>query len=191
MAKKIRRPIRQVVGEARHALGMSQHDFGYAVGASHRTAVRWDAGQANPAEHNLQKMAELLYPHNPVLAAEVADFADDTLESLGLEAPPPAAAAVPSGMSAAGGPQAMFVPRPEDLVDVVVLAAMEATGSSSAEMRALLHVVFKRAREVGLTMESAEKALRVAESTEGVPGSAATDAGASKRVDARGRWPSR
>jgi hypothetical protein len=137
---------------------MSQEKFGYAVGASHRTAVRWDAAESHPSDDHLRKLAGLLHPHDRVLAAEVADFIDETLESLGLEepAPSPAPAAAPSSTASL----APFVPRSVDLMDVVVLAAMEMTGSSSAEVRPLLHAVFKRAKDVGLTMDAAEEALR-------------------------------
>src|SRR5258708_25504826 len=90
MARAPRRSIHLVVGEARRELAMTQAQFGEAVGASHRSAVRWDAGQATPAVHQLCSLARLLYPRNRALAAEGADAADgETLESLGLEAPAP------------------------------------------------------------------------------------------------------
>jgi DNA-binding XRE family transcriptional regulator len=155
MPRKQRRPIDVVFAEARQALSMSQEKFGYAVGASHRTAVRWDAGTSTPSDHHVRKLAEVLHPHNRVLAAEVADFLDETLESLGLEVPPP-----PATPPLAPAPSPALVPSAEDLIDVVVLAAMEITGSSSADVRPLLHAIFKRAKDVGLTVELAEQALR-------------------------------
>lgn len=150
MAKRERRSIQLILLEAQRALGMSQREFGYAVGSSHRSAVRWAAGQATPGEGHLRNLAGLLYPVDRPLAAEVADYIDETLVSLGLEAPPPPAPPPP--------PPAQPT-RAEDLVDVLVLAAVEKTGSAPAPMRALLHAVFRRAREVGLTVEAAEKAL--------------------------------
>jgi len=110
---------------------MSQREFGYAVGSSHRTAARWDAGRSVPAVHNLQVLARLLHPEYRELAIEVADAADETLESLGLEAPPP---------------PPLPPHRAEDLLDVVVLAAVE-QGAPVATARGLLHAVFKRAAE--------------------------------------------
>jgi hypothetical protein len=50
--------------------------------------------------------------------------------------------------------------RPEDLVDILVLAAVKTTGAAPGPMRELLHTVFKRAKDVGLTVESAEAGLR-------------------------------
>jgi transcriptional regulator with XRE-family HTH domain len=126
---------------------MSQRKFGMSVGSSHRTAARWDAGRSVPSVHNLQILARLLYAEHRELAIEVADAADETLESLGLEAPPPP-------------PLPPAPHRAEDLVDIVVLAAVEQTGAPVATARGLLHAVFKRAAEIGLSVEAAERALR-------------------------------
>ena len=151
MARTVRRSTREVLTDARRALGMSQKQFGYAIGASHRTAARWDAGQATPAYHHLRQLAVLLHPHDRALAAEVGGAIDETLESLGLEAPLPA-------------PPAPLPPapalRPEDLVEIVVLAAVEHSGAAPAAARQWLHAVFKRAHEIGLSTEIAERALR-------------------------------
>jgi hypothetical protein len=174
MPRKQRRDIRVVVGEARDALGMTQQQFGYAVGASHRSAVRWDAGQATPDDASLRKMAELLVARDRALAAEVADFLDETLESLGLVAPPPPPAPPPPAPAA-------FVPPARDLVDVVVLAAMEASGLPAAQVRTLLHTVFRRAKDVALTVEAVEEALRPA-----VPRAPATDEKRSDEARAAG-----
>src|SRR5271154_2488734 len=130
MAKRPQRPMRLILVEARRALRMSQREFGYAVGSSHRTAARWDAGRASPTVHNLQVLARLLYPQDRELASEVANAADETLESLGLEAPKPPASPPP--------PAAQH--RAEDLVDIVVLAAVE-QGAPVGTARRLLHAV--------------------------------------------------
>lgn len=156
--KRQRRPIHAIVAEARSALSMSQREFGEAVGSSHRSAVRWDAGQASPGEHHLHTLAKLLHPVDRSLAAEVADAADETLEGLGLETPlvpappPPAAPPLPPP------PQA----RAEDLVDLLVLTAVEQTGSAPAVVRPWLYAVMKRGAELRLTMDIAAQALRPA-----------------------------
>jgi DNA-binding transcriptional regulator YiaG len=64
MARTARRSTREELANARRALGMSQKRFGYAIGASHRTAARWDAGQATPAYHHLRQLAVLLHRHD-------------------------------------------------------------------------------------------------------------------------------
>jgi hypothetical protein len=153
MAKHPKRSIAVILHETQRALHMSQREFGPAVGASHRSAVRWMAGQAVPSEGQLRNLAQLLHSQDRTLAAEVADFIDETLVSLGLETEPPP---FPASPPPAPPPPTVAA---EDLVDVLVLAAVERTGAAPAPMRALLHAVFKRAREVGLTVEAAEKAL--------------------------------
>jgi hypothetical protein len=162
MAKHAKRSVQLIMIDAQRALGMTQREFGYAVGASHRTAVRWAARQSTPSEGNLRKVAGLLHLKHPALAAEVADYIDETLVSLGLEAPPPPPPA-PLPLPAPSPPKPPEPPpvRPEDLVDILVLAAVQTTGAAPGPMRALLHTVFKRAKDVGLTVESAEAGLRV------------------------------
>jgi DNA-binding XRE family transcriptional regulator len=160
MPRRERRSLRLLFSEARQALGMSQREFGHALGASHRTASRWDAGHAQPYEDNLRELVPLLHPRNRALAAEVADHLEETLVSLGLEAPPPP----PSPPVPPPAPAPPPV-RPEDLVDVLVLTAVEMTGAPPAAMRAMLHAVFRRGREVGLTVEGAEKALHASLTT--------------------------
>jgi hypothetical protein len=131
---------------------MTQREFGAAVGASHRTAVRWDAGHASPGPSDLRAMAALVLPHDRDLAIEIAASMHETLQSLGLEAPPPPPPA----------PLPPPLPRPaaEDLVDILVCAAVEATGQPPAAMRPLIYRLFKRAREVGLETRDVERALQ-------------------------------
>ncbi|HVR02991.1 MAG TPA: hypothetical protein VMT47_12720 [Polyangia bacterium] len=98
----------------------------------------------------------MLFPCDRALAAEVADLAGETLVGLGLEAPPapPAPPPLPSPP-----PAPAIVLRAEDLVDIVLLAAVELTGAAPADLRPLLRTVFRRAHDVGLTTESAARAL--------------------------------
>jgi DNA-binding XRE family transcriptional regulator len=148
---KPQRSLGHLLSDARNKLSMSQRTFGPALGASHRTATRWDAGHAYPAPWELRKLAELLVPVDTALAAEAAAHIGETLESLGLVAPSPPPTAAPRSTP------------PEDLVDVVVCAAAEASDVSPRAMRSLLHVAFRRARQVGLTVEQVEQALAPAE----------------------------
>jgi len=141
--KRQRRAIHLILNDARRTLGMSQREFGEAVGASHRSASRWDAGKATPGEHHLHRLARLVHPRDRSLAAEVAEAVDETLHGLGLEAPPPDPG-----------------PRAEDLVDLLVLVAVEQTGLSPAAVRPALHAIMKRACQLRLTMDTAERALR-------------------------------
>jgi DNA-binding transcriptional regulator YiaG len=136
--------VRLLLTHARHALGMSQREFGYALGSSHRTATRWDAGQSSPADFELRRLVELLQPVNRDLAVECAAHLGETLVDLGLEAPPPP-------------PPLPFTTN--DLVDVVLCAAAEAADASPRSMRSVLHVAFRRARQMGLDVRQVEAAL--------------------------------
>jgi DNA-binding XRE family transcriptional regulator len=144
---KPQRALDRLLEDARRTLVMSQRQFGPALGASHRTATRWASGKARPAPWELRKLAELLVPVDMALAAEAAAHIGETLENLGLVAASPAPAASPGAIP------------PEDLVDVVVCAAAEASDVSPRAMRSALHVAFRRARQVGLTVEQVEQAL--------------------------------
>jgi DNA-binding XRE family transcriptional regulator len=137
-----KRRMAAVLMEARRVLGMSQRALGAAVEASHRTAGRWERGQSWPADFQLQELAKLLHPHDRALAAEVAHHASETLESLGLEAPQ--------------------APREDLSVDAVLLAAVEHCGVTPAVARTWLYAIFKRAHDVGMTMEAAERGFRPA-----------------------------
>jgi transcriptional regulator with XRE-family HTH domain len=143
--KREKRQVNVILGEARRMLGMSQEKFGLAVGSSHRTAVRWDSGRSIPAAHHLHNLARLIHPIDRAFAAEIADAGDETLEGLGLEPLPP-----PSP-----------VLRLEDLVDLLVLTAVEHSGSTPAAVRPWLRAVMKRGADLGLTMASVEQALRL------------------------------
>lgn len=154
MVKPTTRSMRLVLGDARTALRMTQREFGEAVGSSHRSAVRWDAGHATPGDAHWRKLAALLFPVDRELASEVASLVFETLESLGLEksAPPPAPPAPPPAPLPP-------LPRTEDLVDILVCAGVEATGQPPSALRPLIYRLFKRAREVGLSLHAVEKAL--------------------------------
>ena len=171
MVDKPLRSAGSVLVDARYALRMTQREIGEAVGVSQRTAVRWDAGQAVPGKHNWIKLAELLAPVDLALAEEAAAHADETLASLGLapsplppplhQPPPPGASATPSTRATASSPSAAApaAVAPEHLVDAVVCAVAELMDTSPRPLRPLLYAAFKKAREVGLSVEAAEKAL--------------------------------
>ena len=62
---------------------------------------------------------------------------------------------------------------PDDLVELVLCAVANQTDTTPRAWRGLLHTAFKRAREVGLTLEAAEAALAKAE--EGATSAAGVD----------------
>jgi transcriptional regulator with XRE-family HTH domain len=147
MAKPLSRPLRETLAFARHTLGMSQHQFGPALGWSHRTAVRWERGLSTPTDTSLVKLAGLLVPLDVDLAAEVAKAAGETLESLGLVSKP---VADKPGLRAT----------PDDLADTVLCAVAEAADLPPRVLRPILHAAFVRARAIGLTVEQLEESMR-------------------------------
>jgi hypothetical protein len=156
MANKPQRARHIVMSAIKQRLGMTQRDFGVAVGSSHRTAVRWDAGQSLPGDDDMRAAAALVHPSDRALAAEAADAIGETLESLGLEAAP--APPAPPLAPAAPPPAASI----EHLVDSIVCAGVEASGQMPGELRPFLHAVFKRALDLHLTLDAIEQALRPA-----------------------------
>jgi hypothetical protein len=58
------------------------------------------------------------------------------------------------------------------LVDIVVCAVADFTGSVPNTLRPLLYRAFRRAREVGLTTEEVEKALAPSRPPAGLPAKA-------------------
>jgi DNA-binding XRE family transcriptional regulator len=148
--------VRYLLGVARRKLGMSQAEFGPALGVSHRTAVRWEAGSSTPPNVSLAKLAGLLAPMDIELAAEVAEFAEETLES--LEIVVPAESVAPAALpSAPAMPEVSL----DDRVALVVLAAAEATDATPNAVRALLRAALARAVTLGLSVEQLEASLRV------------------------------
>lgn len=152
MAKRLARPLKHLVLDARVALTMSQAEFGPALGWSHRSAVRWEAGNAVPSDDALRKLASLLAPVDADLAAEAAAAVGETLESLGLAPKPVVVKAVVEKAA----------PRVTDgdLADAVVCAAGDVTDLPPRALRPLLHAAFARARALGVTVEQIEEALR-------------------------------
>lgn len=133
---------------------MNQRDFGHALDSSQRTAQRWELNQATVYEAVWKELARLLTPVDLDLAEEVAAMAGATLLALGLVDPPPPAAPVLDSEAHPGRSHAAA-----DLVDVVLLAAAHAFDGSPRPLRPVLHAAFKRAREMGLSIEEVEAAL--------------------------------
>jgi len=136
--------------EARQALLLNQRSLGELLGLSRRTIQRWDARQAEPSTHDLARIAVAVHPRDSALAARLAAEAGTTLERLGLVAPtPPPTDALPTPAAAS----------PPHLVDVVVCAAAEAMNVAPPAVRPALLAAFRRAREVGLSVEDVERSL--------------------------------
>jgi hypothetical protein len=144
------RPVGHLVVRAQRTLGMTHRMFGEALGMSERTALRWASGRSSLSVPRLCKLAGLVHPRDASLAASIAEAASETLDSLGIVAPPP--------------PVAPPVPAPAPLAphlvaDLVVCAAADALGAAPSATRGALLAAFGRARELGLRVGEVEKAL--------------------------------
>jgi hypothetical protein len=144
--------IHGLVHLARRALSVgSQGDFGELMGSSRRTGQRWETGRAEPTPGQVCKMAGMVYPTDPDLAAQLAAAAGTTLVALGLVKPP----APPPP------PPAPLPPPPpvEDVVDSIVCAAADAMSVLPRDVRPALLAAFTRARRLGIGIDAVEKAL--------------------------------
>ena len=139
-----------LIVRARSTLGMTQEEFGMALGASHRSAQRWDAGTAEPGIHHLRTLVRLLYPEDAALATQIADVIRETPESLGIVQPAPPAPTVPP-------PRAR--PPTELIVESIVCAAAEALAVPPATVRPALRAAFQRAKAMELTVDEVDAVL--------------------------------
>jgi hypothetical protein len=145
---------------ARVALGnVTQAELGEKLGVSKRTAQRYSDKGVQP--HYLKELARLVYPFDAVLAAEIAGSMGHTLESLGVVVPPPPA---PPPVVVVEAPPPPLPPPPpppppDGIVDAVVCAAAEAMEMMPRDVRPALLAAFKRAREIGVTVDMVERVL--------------------------------
>jgi hypothetical protein len=131
----------------RQALGATQEELGLMLGVSRRTAQRWST-QGIPS-YELIDLARVVHPRAPALAAEIVAALGTTLDRAGIVPPAPPAA-----------PAAALTHPPDVVVDAVVCAAADAMQMLPNEVRPGLHAAFARAKEIGLSVDVIERALR-------------------------------
>jgi hypothetical protein len=145
--------IPQLLGDARVHLHLTQAQLGEALGSSGRTGHRWSVRRARPSNSQLETLARMVYPVDATTAEGLAWAAGTTLEELGLVTKPVPQAEV--ALSPPGPP----LPPPEKVADSVVCAAAEAMDVAPRMIRGALLAAFTRARELGLSIETVERAL--------------------------------
>jgi hypothetical protein len=144
MARPKPAALTALVVKARFAVGTKAEAMARHVGSSKRTVERWFAGESHPSDAQIIQLARAVHPRNPTLAAELAAAAGESLVSLGLVHVRPG-------------------PSHAHLIDAVVCVAAETINVPSLALRPALLAAFKRARELGFTIEDAEKALTPAQ----------------------------
>lgn len=147
---------------AHFALAMTHGKLGEALGVSERTVSRWHQRGPSLSERQFAALARLVYPRDPALAAALAREAKESLESLGIVAPPPVAPP-PS-------PQQGALPVTA-VIDAVVCAAAEALDLPPGPVRSAVRAAFRRARELRLTVEDVDSALAPAPAAKSPAGS--------------------
>jgi len=152
--------VHGLVVRARMALGMTQKQLAEMLGASLRTASRWEGGGSYPDHRQVGQLARAVHPKDAMLAGALAGEAGTTLEALGLVVPKS-----PSPPSPPVPPPRSFPPI-ELMVDSVILAAVDAIASHAdsplQERSVLLDVLraaISRARRLGLTLEEVDGVL--------------------------------
>jgi transcriptional regulator with XRE-family HTH domain len=118
---------------AQFALGHTQRSLGALLGVSARTIMRYEAGNAVSYQTDFVKLAPLVYPRDPALAAELARAAGTTLEALGVKT--------------------AREPTSRHLVDAVVCAAGDAIDVPVRAVRPALLAAVVRAKELGLGID--------------------------------------
>ena len=144
-----------LISRARIALRMSQREIGLLVGASTRTAHRWEGGKTSPDSPALRKIAIALAPIDPGLAEELAAHTGTTLVALCPPPPPPPESA----------PPVRPFPSVVLLVDSIVAAATDAGEQGGAPpitastLRTILGGAFGRAKALGLSVDEVDAVL--------------------------------
>jgi DNA-binding XRE family transcriptional regulator len=160
MPKNAIRAMPALLGAARRALGLNQAQLGDLLGSSKRTVQRWETKRGVPYPDDVAKLAAHVHPRDAETAPDLAAAIGQTLESLGIVAPPPPPPPPPAPLPA---PPPGPPPMPRDLaVDAVVCVASDALGAMPAAVRAGLLAAFRRARQLGLSCEEVEQALEKA-----------------------------
>ena len=131
---------------AQQTLGMTQTQLGAIIGASRKTVARWQNHAQTFSPRQIHALASAVHPVDPDLAAEIAAFGGTTLETLGIVVPTPS--------------QLPPAPTLAHLVDAVVMAAVEANGQLSPQIRPLLSAAFERAAAMGLSVTDVARGLR-------------------------------
>jgi hypothetical protein len=141
-------PLKSLLARATAALNLTNHEMGKRFYASRNTVGRWQKGTSEPAPGTVLDIARAVFPANAELAADLALSAGETLETLGLVVPLPAAAPAPRG------------PSLPHLADMVLCAVAEAGNQSPSALRPLLVTAFERADAVGLSVKDVLAGLR-------------------------------
>jgi AcrR family transcriptional regulator len=142
MASSDRHDFLGMLRQAQAALHCNGVELAKVLRVSPRTVYRWYAKQSSVMAPTIHDLAHLVYERDPALAQQLWTAAGTELHALRL------------------GRLVRPLPVPRGaLVDLVVCAACDALDAAPRAMRPAVLAAFRRARELGLTMDDVEKAL--------------------------------
>ena len=141
--------------QGQRTLGLMNPALATLLGCSTRTIERWAANQSMPSPDQLEVLARHVHAIDPALAAKMASFLGQSLETLGIVERKPAPAPPPAPPPAPLPP----APPPAQLVENVVCAAAEAMDVSPRTIRPALYAAFARASELGVDAETVKRVL--------------------------------
>jgi hypothetical protein len=144
-------PFMHAVFEAQRTLLLNQRQLGELLGTSERTVQRWSAGHGAPYHEQLVRLAAAVYPVDPDVAHRLASAMGQSLEKLGVVAPPAPAQPPPS---VASSPLASL------LVESVVSATAEALDVSPRVARPGVLAAMERAKTANLSVDDLLAVLR-------------------------------
>jgi len=158
-----------LLNEITRVIHLNNRELAELLGISRRTMQRVIAHESDLSGPNFAKMARAVHPKNPELAARVAQRAGTTLEALGLVSPSPQSPSPPPV-----APPVVEQPKPAPphprLADSVVDAAADVMDLAPRAIRPALRAAFRRAGELGLSIDMLCGALEDAEPTKPASG---------------------
>jgi hypothetical protein len=144
----------ELLFEINKVLHLNHRELADFLGISRRTMQRVYSGGSVLGGGNLKQLAVAIHPTNPELAARVAQRASTTLQALGLVAASPPTMAAPGAVQ----PVKVATPHPR-LADSVVYVAADILDLAPRAVRPAMLAAFRRAHELGLTVEMITAAL--------------------------------
>jgi hypothetical protein len=139
-----REQLIQTVIQGQQSLHLNQAGLADVMGSSLRTVQRWYAERSTPTPDEVVRLVREVHPVDGALAGRLAAGIGQTLESLGVVAPPPppTSPSIPSPTASAR----LFA-------DAVVAAAAEALDVSPRLARPAVLAALRRAKIAGLSVE--------------------------------------
>jgi len=129
----------------RLAARLRQKVLGRKLGVTGQTIGRWEKGTRGPTQKTLRLLVAIFHPIDPASTAKLAEARGFSLAELGIAPPPTTPTTATVSL--------------RDAVDVVVLASAESSGAPITIVRAVVGAAIRKAREMGLSLETLERGI--------------------------------